>query len=443
MRIFIRAKKKAEYNNGMLDIKYIREHALEVKKNGLSRQSGVDIDELLRVDEEHRTLRTDVEGFRKQRNDIANDMRTAAAERRDGLITKGKELKRLLAVKEAELAEVEARWMTMLVQVPNLTHPDTPIGASDHENAEIRVWGEKRDIKNPKNHVEIADEHDLIDWERGAKVAGNKFYYLKGKLMILEQALIRFALDEVMNHGFIPMTTPDLARDEIISGAGFSPRGAESQIYSIENHDLSLIGTSEIALAGYHEGETLSERDLPLRYAGFSHCYRTEAGTYGRESYGLYRVHQFSKVEMFVFSTPAQSEAMLHEIVRIEEGILRKLGLPYRVVDCCTADLSAPAYRKFDIEVWLPGKDAGEGARGAYGEITSASNCTDYQARRLGIKLKGGDGKATLCHTLNGTALPTSRAMVAILENYQEPDGSVSVPQALVPYCGFGRVNGS
>jgi seryl-tRNA synthetase len=230
-----------------------------------------------------------------------------------------------------------------------------------------------------------------------------------------------------------------LAKDEVIIGAGFSPRGDESQIYSIENHDLSLIGTAEITLAGYHQNETLLGADLPIKYAGISHCYRTEAGAYGRESYGLYRIHQFSKVELFIFAAPDQSEALLQELVRIEEDIWKKLEIPYQLVDICAGDLGAPAYRKYDIEAWMPGKSVGE-EKGAYGEVTSASNCTDYQARRLGIKIKGKDGKKVFAHTLNGTAIATSRAMIAILENYQKSDGSIDVPKALIPYCGFAKI---
>jgi seryl-tRNA synthetase len=305
---------------------------------------------------------------------------------------------------------------------------------------EIRRHIQPEPIENVKDHVELGKEHQLIDFERAAKTSGNKFYYLKGRLAILEQALIRFALDEVMENGYTPITTPDLAQDDIIIGTGFTPRGDESQIYSIENHPLSLIGTSEITLAGFHQGDVIPEGDLPIRYAGFSHCYRTEAGSYGRESYGLYRVHQFSKVELFIFASPEQSEALHEELVRIEEGIWTKLDIPFRTVDICTGDLGGPAYRKYDLEAWMPGKSGDGGTRGAYGEVTSASNCTDYQARRLGIKMKKKDGSTVFAHTLNGTAIATSRAMIAIIENYQRPDGTIDVPKALIPYCGFAKL---
>ncbi|GMU25655.1 serine--tRNA ligase [Patescibacteria group bacterium] len=423
----------------MLDIKFIREHSEEVKTNCRNRNVGVDIDAFLRLDAERAGIQRETEDLRHRRNEIAALMQTVSSEQRDGLIGKGKEIKQLLGLREAALAETESIWMEQMLRIPNMTHPDAPVSASEEGNREIRHIGEPVPKENAKDHVELAKEHDLIDFDRGAKVAGTKFYYLKGKLALLELALMRFALDEAMSHGFVPVTTPDLAKDEMIIGSGFQPRGEESQIYSIENHDLSLIGTSEITLGGYHAGEILAEDQLPIRYTGLSHCYRTEAGTYGRESYGLYRVHQFSKVEMYVFCAPEQSEAMHAELVRAEEALWSKLDIPYRVIDICTGDLGGPAYRKYDIEAWMPGKTAGD-TKGAFGEVTSASNCTDYQARRLNIRMKRRDGSIVHVHTLNGTAIATSRAMLAILENYQKPDGSIDVPKALIPYCGFSKL---
>ncbi len=424
----------------MLDIKYIREHAEEVKQNCAFRNASVDVDALMDLDRLRSEGIQRVEEIRKERNEVAALMASAPEERRPGLIEKGKSLKEMLAVKEAELTDTESRWLELLMRVPNRSHPEVPRGETDEENVAIRHHLEPVPIEGVKDHVELAKEHDLLDFERGASVVGAKFPYIKGRLAILEQSLIRFALDEAMEHGFLPMATPDLAKDEVIVGAGFTPRGDESQIYSIENCDLSLIGTAEITLAGYHQNETLSAADLPIKYAGISHCYRTEAGAYGRESYGLYRIHQFSKVELFIFAAPEQSDALLEELVRIEEELWKKLEIPYRVVDICAGDLSTPSYRKYDIEAWMPGKSGEEGKRGAYGEVTSASNCTDYQARRLGIKMKGTDGKIAFAHTLNGTAVATSRAMIAILENCQQPDGSIDVPKVLIPYCGFAKI---
>jgi seryl-tRNA synthetase len=423
----------------MLDVKFIREHAKDVKDNCAKRHVNIDIDEVLRVDADRLKLLKEVEELRKDRNETAQKIPTAKAAEKGGIIEHGKELKKLIAVKEAELAEIEQKWTALLLDVPNMTHPDSPLGETDEENVEIRKIGKPKKIKDVKDHVEIGKALDILDFDRAADVSGAKFYFLKGKLAILEQALIRFALDCAMENGFTPVTTPDLARDEVLRGVGFIPRGNESQIYSIENSDLSLIGTAEITLSGLHMGQVIDEDKLPMRYVGFSHCYRTEAGAYGRESYGLYRVHQFSKVELYVYASPEQSEAMHAELLRIEEDIWTKLGMPFHVVDICTGDLGGPAYRKFDLEAWMPGKSTADG-KGAYGEVTSTSNCTDFQARRLGIKVKRKNGTVEFLHTLNGTAIATSRAMIAILENGQQADGTVVIPDVLVPYCGFDKI---
>ncbi|OGL73125.1 serine--tRNA ligase [Candidatus Uhrbacteria bacterium RIFCSPHIGHO2_12_FULL_60_25] len=423
----------------MLDIKYIREHGDDVRKNCRLRNVNVDIDSLLKLDADRLALLRDVQALRQERNEIAETMKTASQEQRPGLVERGKQLKQLIGVQEADLASAEEAWMNLLLQIPNRSHPDAPVGENDAMNVEVRRSAEPHSIRDVKDHVELGKSLDVLDFERGAKVTGAKFYYLKGRLAILEQALVRFALDELMGHHFVPLTTPDLAKDEVVIGTGFQPRGPESQIYSIENADLSLIGTAEITTAGYHMNEALDEDRLPLRYASLSHCYRTEAGAYGRESYGLYRVHQFTKVEMFVYATPEQSEAMHVELVRIEEDLWKKLGIPVRTVDICTGDLGGMAYRKFDLEAWMPGKSAGE-KKGDWGEVTSASNCTDFQARRLGIKVRRRSGSVELLHTLNGTAIATSRALIAIMENYQQPDGSIKIPTVLVPYCGFGKI---
>jgi seryl-tRNA synthetase len=340
-------------------------------------------------------------------------------------------------VKETGLERVDAEWKNELLRFPNLTYPGTPIGKTDEDNVELRKVGEIKQLESPKDHVALAEALDLIDFERGAKVAGAKFYFLKGKMVLLEQALTNFTLNYLVKQGYTPLTTPDLAKDEVLLGAGFNPRGPETQIYSIENTDLSLVGTAEIPVGGYHKDEVLAESDVPKKYVALSHCFRTEAGTYGRESYGLYRVHQFTKVEMFIVSTPEQSEALHQELLQIEEAIFQALEIPYRVIDICTGDLGGPAYRKYDLEAWMWGR--GEG-KGGWGEVTSTSNCTDYQARRLNIRVKAADGSIRYAHTLNGTAMAMSRGLIALLENHQQPDGSIRIPQALVPYCGFDTI---
>ncbi len=423
----------------MLDMKYVREHADEVKQNVKNRQVDIDVDELLAFDERRLALLKEVELLRQERNGVAEKMKSASKEDRPSLIERGKELKAELATKEEEFEQVERAWRENVMRLPNMTHPDSPVGATDADNKVIATVGEidQSPFIKKLSHVELAEKHDLIDFERAAKVAGAKFYFLKGKLAVLEQALITWAAKEMMAEGYLPMTTPDVARDEVLVGTGFNPRGPETQIYSIEGTDLSLIGTAEITLGGYHKDEVLDESQLPIKYAGISHCYRTEAGAYGRESYGLYRVHQFSKVELFIFCAPEQSDALHAELRRLEERIFQKLNIPYQVIDICTGDLGGPAYRKYDLEAWMWGR--GEG-KGGYGEVTSTSNCTDYQARRLNIRVKRKDGSLEYAHTLNGTAISLARALIAIMENHQQEDGSIKIPDVLVPYTGFDKI---
>ncbi len=421
----------------MLDPKYVREHLAEVRENCRVRNVSVDIDGWLALDQERSELIKQTEAVRAERNTIADSMKSAAAAERPALIEKGKSLKESSTVQEARLNEVEAAWKTLILALPNRTHVDAPVGNTDEDNRELRAVGQIAPLEQPLDHVALCAKHDVLDFERAAKVTGAKFYYLKGKLVLLEQALIRFALDLVAQEGFTLMSTPDLAKDEIIVGTGFNPRGPETQVYSIENSDMSLVGTSEITLGGFHKDEMLPGSAMPIKYAGLSHCYRTEAGTYGRESYGLYRVHQFSKVEMYVFCAPEQSEAMHLELLRIEELVFKTLEIPYRVIDTCTGDLGGPAYRKYDLEAWMWGR--GEG-KGGWGEVTSTSNCLDYQARRLNVRIKNAEGENSYAHTLNGTVLSMARALIAVLENHQQADGSIKIPAALIPYCGFDRI---
>lgn len=421
----------------MLDMRFVRENIDAVRENITNRGVAIDLDALLELDAGRLVLLKEVEVMRKERNEVADAMKSATPDTRAGLIERGKNLKEELAAKEADLETVEKTWREEVLKLPNMTHPATPVGKTDEDNKVIDTVGEIRKLEKPRSHVELAEMHGLIDFERAAKTTGAKFYFLKGKLAILEQAMITWAIREMAAEGYLPMATPDLAKDDVLVGIGFNPRGPEAQIYSIENSDLSLIGTAEITLGGYHKDEILDEASLPIKFAGISHCYRTEAGAYGRESYGLYRVHQFSKVELFVFCTPEQSEAAHMELRRLEERLFQKLGIPYQVVDICTGDLGGPAYRKFDLEAWMWGR--GEG-KGGYGEVTSTSNCTDYQARRLNIRLRRKDGTLDYAHTLNGTAISLARAMIAVLENHQNEDGSITIPEVLVPFTGFNKI---
>ncbi len=418
----------------MLDIKFLRENAELVKDHAAKKRIACDVDNVLALDEQRVSLQKEVDNLRKERNEIAAQTPKASAEDRPALIERGKALKEEIAAKESAHAEVESAWKTEFLLIPNILHPDAPIGSTDEDNKVLRTVGEVKHLDAPKSHVELAEKLDLIDFERAAKVAGAKFYFLKDKLAILEQALVLWAMKEISAEGYTAMSTPDLARDEVLVGTGFNPRGNETQTYSIEGTDLSLVGTAEITLGGYHKDETIAEEQLPLKYVGVSHCYRTEAGAYGRESYGLYRVHQFAKVEMFIFCAPEQSEALHLELLRLEERVFTKLGIPYQVIDICSGDLGGPAYRKYDLEAWMWGRGDG---KGGYGEVTSTSNCTDYQSRRLNVRMKRKDGSLVYAHTLNGTAVSLARALICILENYQQEDGSIKVPEVLVPYTGF------
>jgi seryl-tRNA synthetase len=415
----------------MLELKYIRENARAVEENCRNRGVEADVGLVVELADRRSELIQESNELKQRQNQMAKSIgreRDEAARAR--LIEESRAMKERLPSKEMELHEVEERLREEQLKIPNITHPDSPIGKDDTENVEIRRWGEIPDFPfEPKDHVELGDALGIIDFDAGAKTTGTKFYFLRGDAVLLELGLIRYALDIIMEHGYQPTITPDLARDQMLVGTGFIPRGPETQIYSVEDSDLSMIATAEITLAGQHVDEIIEESELPIRYAGLSHCFRTEAGSHGRASRGLYRVHQFTKVEMFAFTTPEGSEEIHNEMVEIEERIFQGLGLPYRVVDICTGDLGGAAYRKYDLEAWMPG-------RNDFGEVTSTSNTTDYQARRLAIRYRKEGGRPQLLHTLNGTALAMSRVLISLLEIYQQQDGSVTLPEALVPYVG-------
>jgi len=414
----------------LLDLRFIRENARAVEENCKNRGVEADVGLVVELADRRSELIQELNELKQRQNQMAKSIGRERDEAARGrLIEESRAMKEQIPTKETELHEVEGRLRDEQLKIPNMTHPDSPIGKDDTENVEIRRWGEIPQFAfEPRDHVELGDLLGIIDFDAGAKTTGSKFYFLRGDAVLLELGLIRYALDILTERGYEPTITPDLARDEALVGTGFIPRGPETQIYSVEDSDLSMIATAEITLAGQHTDEILDEGRLPLRYAGLSHCFRTEAGSHGRASRGLYRVHQFTKVEMFAFTTPDQSESIHQEMVEIEERIFQGLGLPYRVVDICTGDLGGAAYRKYDLEAWMPGRED-------FGEVTSTSNTTDYQARRLRIRYRR-DGRPQLLHTLNGTALAMSRALIALLEVYQQQDGSVRLPDALVPYVG-------
>lgn len=423
----------------MIDLKELKDRKDEIARNIKNRYMNCDVEEVIRLQDERSQAIQKVEAMRSRRNEIAGLMKSKMdSDKRAELIAEGKQIKDDIAQAEVKLDEINALYDTKARQLPNYAHPSAPVGKEDKDSTAVKFVGQppKFDFK-ALDHVQLGEKLDLLDFDTATKVSGPKFYYIKNKAVILQMALERYAIDIVMKHGFIPMITPDVAKEEVLLGTGFNPRGAESNIYTVEGTDTCLVGTAEITLGGYMEGRIIDKKDLPIKYTGLSHCFRREAGGAGQYSKGLYRVHQFSKLEMFIFCLPEQSDAFHQELLSIEEEIFSGLGLAYRVVDTCTGDLGAPAYRKFDIEAWMPGR----GDEGEYGEVTSTSNCTDYQARNLNIRYRDDEGKTRFVHMLNGTAVALSRAMVAVMENYQTREGNIRIPEALVPLCGFDLIS--
>lgn len=429
----------------MLDYRFIKENLQAVKENIIQRNMDpqkADAEKVVTLFDERTALATELQNLQQKRNANAAAMKQKLDdEARKKIIAEGKSVKDEISRIENRLTKLEEELEDAARQIPNMANPEVPVGKVDAENLEVKKVGVPRKFDfQPKNHVELGESLDLIDFERGTKVSGAKFYYLKNEAVFLEQALIMYALNILRKHGFTTFITPDVAREEVLKGIGFNPRGNESNVYAIEEEGTCLVATAEITLGGYHSGEILDKSKLPLMYCGLSHCFRREAGAAGQFSRGLYRVHQFDKVEMFVYCLPEQSDSLHEKLRLIEEEIFTGLGLPFRVVDTCTGDLGAPAYRKWDLEAWMPGRADENHPDGDYGEVTSTSNCTDYQARRLNVKYHDDDGKNKYVHMLNGTAVAVGRAMLAILENYQNEDGSVTVPQVLVPFCGFDKI---
>jgi seryl-tRNA synthetase len=409
----------------MLDIAYIKKHLKEVKENIKNRGLDIDLDNFLKLNEERINLIQEVDSLRSKKNKI-KDKPTA------------EELKKLKTSKEKEekisskLEKIENELRELILKIPNMTHPDVVISSNEEDNPVLETYKKPTRFDfQPRDHLELAEKLDLIDFERAAKISGNKFYYLKNDLAILEFALIQYALEIAIKHGYTPFSTPDLARQEVLEGLGYNPRGESTQVYNIENSDLCLIGTAEITMGGYHMNEVLKEEELPRKYVAVSHCFRTEAGSYSKFSKGIFRVHQFTKVEMFQYTTPEASEEAHQEILETEKELFKSLDIPFRVIDHCTADLGTPAYRTFDLEAWMPGKPNKKNSLGDWAEVTSTSNCTDYQARGLNIKYRKKNGEKRYVHTLNGTAIAIGRTLIAILENNQQKDGSVIIPRVL------------
>ena len=408
----------------MLDIKLIREQSDLVKKGVSAKGYDPDlVDQAQKLDTQYRRHLHTSETLRASRNALTKDQ-----------IGEGKKLKTELKQIESEADKTKSKLEEILSQIPNLPRPEAPLGKNETENVEVRKWGVPRKFDfQPKDHLELGKYLNILDFVTGAKVVGSQFYYWYGDGALLELALVRFTFDLLQKEGFLPVITPDLAKARYYLGTGYMPKGNEAQTYTIEGEDLGLIATAEVTLAGKHADEIIPVQNLPIKYIGYSHCFRQEQGAYGKYSKGLYRVHQFTKAEMFIYCTPEESDKYHLHILDMEEKIYQALGLPYRVLEMCTGDLGGMAARKFDIEAWMP-------TRGDYGEVTSTSNCTDYQARNLNIRFKRQNGAIDFIHMLNGTAIATSRTPLAILENYQNADGSVTIPEVLRPYMGHDKI---
>lgn len=413
----------------MLDIRFIRENAERVQKDALNKgYKNADIQAVIALDNERKTLTAKIDELRTRRNQIAASMKSAGGKPSAEQIAEGKKIKEELAVFEKDYRELDEKLTAALKGIPNILQSDVPIGEEGEDDL-VKTWGEElfESRKNTEDHLDFANKKGWVDFERGSKVAGTKFYFLKGDLALLENAIYQFALNKIISKGFNFMTVPHMVNGEVATGTGFAPRSSDqSDEYFIENEDLSLIATAEMSLTGYHAGEILNEKDLPIFYAGYSPCYRKEAGTYGKHTRGLFRVHQFNKLEMYAYTLPEQSVEVHEKILAVEEEIYQELGIPYRVINIASGDLGAPASKKYDIEYWSP-------VDGSYREITSCSNCTDYQARNLNIRVRRENGDLQVVHTLNGTAVSLARCLVAAIENFQDGEDLV-LPKVLQPY---------
>ena len=413
----------------MLDIRFIRENAERVQKDALNKgYKNADIQAVIALDDERKALTAQIDELRTRRNQIAASMKNSGGKPSAEQITEGKKIKEELAELEKTYRELDEKLSNALNGIPNILQADVPIGEEGEDDL-VKTWGEElfESRKGAEDHLDFANKKGWVDFERGSKVAGTKFYFLKGDLALLENAIYQFALNKLISKGFNFMTVPHMVNSEVATGTGFAPRSSEqSDEYFIEGEDLSLIATAEMSLTGFHAGEILNEKDLPIFYAGYSPCYRKEAGTYGKHTRGLFRVHQFNKLEMYAYTLPEQSAEVHEKILAIEEEIYQELGIPYRVINIASGDLGAPASKKYDIEYWSP-------VDGSYREITSCSNCTDYQARNLNIRVRRENGELQVVHTLNGTAVSLARCLVAAIENFQDGEDLV-LPKVLQPY---------
>jgi seryl-tRNA synthetase len=427
----------------MLDIKFIRANAKKIKEAAKNKNIKVDIDELLKIDEERKTAQTKIDELRNKRNELAQSAngKKPTAEQ----VEEGKKIKEEIVGSEKKFNEINEEYENLMVLVPTISSEDTPIGKDESENVEIFKWGKPTEFNfKPKSHIEIAEDLDLFDVERGAKVSGYRGYYVKNEAVSLQLALMMFALEKLISKGFTPIIPPTLVKEFVLFGSGYFKSREYNQeideIYKISNDEKLadgtmkkenkfLIGTAEPSLLAYYADEILDEKQLPIKFVGFSQCYRSEIGSYGKDTKGLYRVHEFMKVEQVCITKAdvGESDKLHKEMVEISKELHQDLGLPYRILQICTGDMSAGKYKMFDFEAWIP-------SRNSYGETGSASNFLDWQSRRLNVKYKDTDGEKKHVYMLNNTAMPSIRPLIAILENFQQEDGSVIIPEVLRKY---------
>lgn len=416
----------------MLDVKLMREKTEEIKK-AITRKgaSPALVDEALELDQRRRELVSKISDFQTNLNSRSKEIAVFHGQQKIDAINEASEYSEKIKQLKPELDKVEVEYKAIMLQIPNPPLPEVIDGESDKDNTTLRTWGEPTKFDfTPLDHVDLGQKLDLIDTARASKISGSRFFFLKGKLAILELSLFRYALDLLVEEGFVPMIPPIMLNRKVMEGAGYIP-DLEEEIYKTQD-DTFLAATAEHPLAGYHMGEMIENKELPLRYVGISTCFRREAGSYGKDVRGILRGHQFNKIEMFTYVLPEESAKEHEYLLSLEEKLMQGLKLPYRVVNICAGDLGAPAAKKYDIEVWLPGENN-------YRETHSCSNCTDFQARRLDIRYKNKSGKAEFLHTLNGTAF-SERPLIAIMENYQQKDGSIKVPEVLQKYTGFAEI---
>ncbi len=416
----------------MIDPQLLKTNVEVIKENLKKRDLKIDLEILTSLDEERRAIKFESEKLRSEQKKLGKEIATSEGDQKNKLLNKAEKLSEKVKQLSDENQKKDEQFFNEWIKIPNIVNPSSPVGKTDEDNKELKKVGTPRDIKGPLSHLNIGENLGLINVEKASSVSGSRFSYLFGDLVKIQFNLVSFAMNKLSEKGFNPTIPPVLVRENALYGTGFFPDDSD-QVYEIPNDDLFLVGTSEVSLAALHSDEIVSYDSLPIRYAGYSTCFRREAGTYGKDTSGIFRVHQFDKVEMFSFCSPEKSDEEHEFILSIEEEILQELEIPYRVVDVCTGDLGSSAAKKYDIEAWIPSQEQ-------YREVTSCSNTTDFQARRLNIRTKI-DKNSTLLHTLNGTAIAVGRILIALLENNQTKDGNVEFSENLSKILGINKLS--